>query len=150
MDLILWRHAEAEDGVPDLARRLTPKGIKQAKQMADWLRPRLPKNARILSSPAERARQTAGALTGDYEVSRDIAPGRPCETILDAAGWPEQGGAVVLVGHQPSLGETAACLLCGEIQQWSIRKGAVWWLHRRTRDAGAQVVLKAIISPDLL
>lgn len=150
MDLILWRHAEAEDGVPDLARRLTPKGLQQAKQMADWLRPRLPENARILSSPAERARQTASALTGDYEVSRDIAPGRSCETILDAAGWPKQSGAVVLVGHQPSLGETAAWLLCGENQGWSIRKGAVWWLHHRTRDAQAQVVLKAVVSPDLL
>ena len=29
MDLIVWRHAEAEDGVPDLERRLTGKGRKQ-------------------------------------------------------------------------------------------------------------------------
>ena len=41
MDLILWRHAEAIDGMPDLARKLTPKGAKQAREMAAWLRPRL-------------------------------------------------------------------------------------------------------------
>ena len=35
MDLILWRHAEAEPGEPDLERALTPKGVKQARRMAD-------------------------------------------------------------------------------------------------------------------
>ena len=34
MDLILWRHAEAEDGMPDAGRKLTEKGLKQAQQMA--------------------------------------------------------------------------------------------------------------------
>ena len=37
MDLILWRHAEAEPGAPDHGRRLTPKGEKQAARMAAWL-----------------------------------------------------------------------------------------------------------------
>ena len=37
MDLILWRHAEAEVGSDDLARRLTVRGAKQARQMAAWL-----------------------------------------------------------------------------------------------------------------
>jgi phosphohistidine phosphatase len=38
MELILWRHAEAEDGIPDMARELTSKGKKQAKHMAAWLK----------------------------------------------------------------------------------------------------------------
>ena len=42
MELILWRHADAEDGLPDLSRRLTPRGIKQAERMAAWLLQRLP------------------------------------------------------------------------------------------------------------
>lgn len=37
MDLILWRHAEAEDGSNDLARTLTRKGQQQTGQMAAWL-----------------------------------------------------------------------------------------------------------------
>ena len=41
MELILWRHADAEPGDPDLARRLTSKGQKQAERMAAWLGPRL-------------------------------------------------------------------------------------------------------------
>ena len=36
MDLILWRHAEAEDGANDLARELTQKGHKQAARVADY------------------------------------------------------------------------------------------------------------------
>ena len=51
MELVLWRHADAEDGIPDEARKLTPKGIRQAERMAAWLRERLPQHARILNSP---------------------------------------------------------------------------------------------------
>ncbi len=46
MDLILWRHAEAEDGdatLPDLKRRLTARGGKQAKKVAYWLHQNLPR-----------------------------------------------------------------------------------------------------------
>ena len=42
MDLILWRHADAENGVHDSERKLTAKGIKQATRMAKWLRARIP------------------------------------------------------------------------------------------------------------
>jgi len=55
MDLILWRHAEAEDlheGGPqegsDLHRSLTSRGEKQAARMAAWLDRQLPEGARIV------------------------------------------------------------------------------------------------------
>jgi len=38
MDLILWRHAEAEDTFPDPSRRLTPRGRKQALKVAGRIR----------------------------------------------------------------------------------------------------------------
>lgn len=59
MDLILWRHAEAEPGEPDLERALTAKGQRQARRMADWLGSQLPDSCRILASPALRCLQTA-------------------------------------------------------------------------------------------
>ena len=62
MDLLLWRHAEAEEGENDLTRHLTRRGEKQAQAVATWLNKRLPKNLRILASPATRAQQTASAL----------------------------------------------------------------------------------------
>ncbi len=150
MDLILWRHAEASDGLPDIKRELTRKGHKQARDIAAWLRARLPEPIRVVTSPAERAVQTAGALTHDFIVNGSIAPGASARAVLDAAGWPDTPDPVVLVGHQPTLGEAAAILLAGKSLPWSIKKGAVWWFRQRTRNGHAGVVLRAVMSPDLL
>ena len=57
---------------------------------------------------------------------------------------------MLVVGHQPTLGRVAAVLLGGAEADWSIKKGAVWWFTRRVRDGNGQVVLRAVIGPDLL
>lgn len=150
MDLILWRHCEAEPGEPDLGRRLTAKGIKQAERMALWLEQRLPDSARILVSPAERAQQTAQALGRKYRTTADIAPGASVQSVLAAAHWPEGPEPVLVVGHQPTLGQLAAWLLADADTGWSVRKGAVWWLSNRLREGESAVVLKASVSPDFL
>ena len=150
MDLILWRHAEAADGAPDLARKLTAKGVDQAQDVARWLRPRLPRQTRIIVSPAQRTLQTAKALTADLEIVRDLAPGASPAAVLAAAGWPEHKGAVLVVGHQPTLGLVASMLIAGEPMPWSIRKGAVWWISHRVRGERPQVVLRAVLSPDFI
>lgn len=150
MDLILWRHAEAEDGIDDLARPLTTRGEQQAAAMADWLRSRLPKDTRVLASEAMRSQQTAAALSLDFEVCPEINPGADYASILSAAGWAEHRGTVLVVGHQPTLGAAISFLLAGQVQDWSVRKGAVWWLSNRTRRERAQTVLKAMQVPELL
>ena len=150
MDLILWRHAEAEPGDPDLGRRLTSKGLKQAERMAAWLEPRLPDTTRILVSPAARSQQTALALGRKFKVVDEIAPGASAAALLAAAGWPDGRETVLVVGHQPTLGEVAATLLTGGAAGWSLRKGAVWWLSNRNRDGDSAVVLKLAIGPDLV
>ena len=111
MDLILWRHAQAEDSLPDLERQLTPLGRKQAARMAAWLDRSLPSGCRILCSPAVRTRQTADALGRKYKVVPEIGPGADPQQVLAAAGWPDARGPVLLVGHQPWLGQVAALLL---------------------------------------
>jgi phosphohistidine phosphatase len=150
MHLILWRHAEAADGSPDLTRPLTAKGHKQAEDMARWLKPRLPRNTRILVSPALRTRETAQYLSRHFETVPDIAPDASPEAVLAAADWPETSGAVLVVGHQPTLGEVAALLLAGAPLAWSVRKGGLWWLSHRVRDETAEVVPRAVMNPDLL
>ena len=150
MDLILWRHAEAEPGEPDHGRRLTSKGRKQAERMAAWLEHRLPETTRILVSPAERTQETALALGRRFRISREVAPGASAASVLAAAGWPDAREPVLVVGHQPTLGEVAAFLLSGEEAGWSIRKGAVWWLTNRTRLGQSGAVLKVAIGPDLV
>jgi phosphohistidine phosphatase len=149
MDLILWRHADAEEGSPDAERRLTAKGKRQAAKMAEWLSDRLPRDARVLCSPARRARQTAAALGDRFEVVAALDTGAQARELLAACGWPGKAGTVVAVGHQPTLGEAAALAVTGKAAAWSLRKGAIFWLESRAR-GGADVVLRAALSPDLL
>jgi phosphohistidine phosphatase len=149
MDLILWRHAEAEDGVPDLERRLTAKGRKQAERVAQWLLQRMPARFLLLSSPATRAQQTAEALGVPIKTDRTLAPGAAPAAIVKASGWPASKGAVIVVGHQPDLGRVVAYLL-GASGSVSVKKGALWWVSNRVRDETDQVVVRAVMSPDLL
>jgi phosphohistidine phosphatase len=150
MDLILWRHAEAEDGAPDLERRLTAKGQKQAARVAAWLLQRLPAKFAVLASPALRARATAEALSAPVRTVASLAPGAAVRDILAAAEWPDRKSAVVVVGHQPDLGRTAAFLLSGSETPWSLKKGGAWWLSSRTREDAAQVVVRAVVAPDFV
>ena len=150
MDLILWRNGEAEEHADDLRRRLSSKGRKQTARAAEWLLQRLPARFTLLSSPALRAHQTAQMLGTPIKVEPSLAPGALPKAIIEAAGWPDAKGAVVVVAHQPDLGRTLAQLVAGEQHPWSIKKGAFWWISNRVRDGDAQVVVRAVVSPDLL
>ena len=153
MDLSLWRHAEAEDSAgptPDAKRRLTARGEKQARKMAAWLVDRLPRRTRVLVSPTSRTQQTAHALGLPFEIEPKIGVGADCADLLAAAGWPETSGAVLLVGHQPTLGRLAALLLSGTEADWSVKKGAVWWFSNRTRGDETQTILRATVAADIV
>ena len=168
MDLILWRHADAgdplEDITLDLQRRLTPKGEKHAARMADWLNRFLPESTRVLVSPALRCQQTAQALGRKFQTREALGPGGTVGSLLTLARWPDRREPVLIVGHQPTLGMTAAMLMGGlqgaaeaanaaaahATPAWSVRKGAVWWLRHRERGGVAEVVLVSARSPDNL
>ena len=138
MEIILWRHADAEPGGDDMARKLTAQGVKDAAAMAKWLRARLPPEYTLLASPAVRAQQTASAL-GSPITEITLAPGASTRDITAAAE--KHKGLVIIVGHQPDLGRAAA-QLAGAAGKWALEKGAVVWF------SGAR--LKALLSPDLL
>ena len=153
MDLILWRHAEAEllqPGQVDLERALTSKGERQARRMAAWLNARLAESTRIIVSPALRTQQTVAALERKFKTVASIAPGRSVDELLVGAGWPGASLPVLVVGHQPTLGMAAARLLCGADQPWAMKKAAVWWLRLREREGEAQVTLHAVQTVDAL
>jgi phosphohistidine phosphatase len=145
VDLILWRHADAEDGSPDAARRLTAKGHKQAARMAAWLSARLPKHYTLLASPAQRAQQTASALAREFLTGDEVGLSATPASLLKAAGWPDAPRAVVIVGHQPCLGMTVARLLTGREAEWSVRKGAIYWFEQKHGRAS----LRAAVVPEL-
>ncbi len=145
MELILWRHAEAEEGSPDSARKLTEHGREQALRVAAWLRPRLPGNCEVLVSPAARAQQTAQALGVAFVMSPAVGADAVADDVISAVGWPASSRATLIVGHQPTLGRVAALLLSGAAADWDIGKGALWWI----RHSGGETRLFAAIDPEL-
>lgn len=150
MELILWRHADAEEGSPDFDRELTEKGRKQAARVAGWLTPRLSPDIRILVSPAVRAVQTAQALGRHYDVVPELAPGACAEDVLAAAGWPDSSHPVMIVGHQPVLGQVAMLLLSGQAGDVTVKKAGVWWFQGQNTMGELRVVLRAVAAPDWL
>ena len=153
MDLILWRHAEAheaEHGCDDLSRPLTARGEKQAARMAGWLDRQLPEGLRVLASPAVRTEQTASALGRKFKMRAELLPGGTPQDLLQLVQWPRAKGAVLVVGHQPVLGQTIAHLMDIHSQQCAVRKGSVWWLRQRQRMEHSETTLLAVLSPDFL
>ena len=148
MELILWRHADAEPGEPDLDRALSATGVRQAERVGAWLDARLPRTARVLVSPAHRAQQTARTLRREFRIVSELAPGASVGTVLGVAGWPDAREPSLIVGHQPTLGATVAWLLSGVDASWSIVPGALWWLSGRMREHEVAVAVKAVIAPD--
>lgn len=153
MDLILWRHAEAVEippGGDDMARLLTPRGEKQASRMAAWLDRQLPDNTRIWVSPARRTEQTAIALGRKFRLSRQIGPQGTMDDLLELVHWPRASGCVLVIGHQPVMGQTVAALVGLQASECAVKKGAVWWLHHRYRDASSETVILTVQAPELL
>ncbi|MEO8020269.1 histidine phosphatase family protein [Polaromonas sp.] len=156
MDLILWRHAEAEElpadvhDVSDLERSLTSRGEKQAARMAGWLDRQLPERARILVSPARRCEQTALALGRKYKVRAELGPDAPPSQLLELVQWPVNKLPILVIGHQPTLGQTIAQLLGLQETDCPVKKGALWWLRTREREGSLQTVVVTVQSPEVL
>lgn len=178
MELILWRHAEAEDGADDMARVLTPKGRRQAARMAQWLTAQLDGPVQVIASPALRTRATADALDMPYAIDWRIAPDASADQLLAASGWPDGHGIVILVGHNLAISVLAARLTgimdtaldtvpdtasdtapdtasdtvpdTAPQSALVLRRGAAWWFACDGVGTGRRPTLKAVMTPALL
>jgi len=157
MDLILWRHAEAEEGTEndpeahsDLERKLTSRGEKQAARMSEWLDRQLSGSARIVVSPARRCEQTALALGRKFKIRTELSPGATPAQLLEVVQWPMSKAPMLVIGHQPTLGQTIAQLLGFQESDCALKKGALWWLRTRERDGQRQTVVVTVQSPEVL
>jgi phosphohistidine phosphatase len=142
MELLLWRHAEAASGTPDAERPLTDRGQRQAGRVARHLLPRLPAGLRILVSPARRTQETARSLGRPFETEARVAPGATAAELLDAAGWPAADRPVLVVGHQPTLGEVVAGIVADGARAWNPSTGSLCWLRDES--------ILLVIEPDVL
>lgn len=153
MDLILWRHAEAQEpegDMTDLERALTRRGEKQAARMAAWLDRQLPDGTRVLSSSARRTDETVRALGRRYKALDELRPGATADQLLKLVAWPLAKVPVLVVGHQPTLGQVAAQLLGLPEGECAIKKGAIWWLRSREREGEHQTVVVAVLTAELV
>ena len=156
-NIILWRHAEAVDLINidseigystkldaaqlDLSRALTNHGQQQAKKMAHWLAQHLPNDTNFECSPALRAFQTADALKNKININQAFKPGTSLQQALGAIARLPNEGNLMLIGHQPYLGQLAAYLLGITELEIHIKKGAVWWLRRLESAPGRYQIL---------
>lgn len=154
MNLILWRHAEAEDGAPDLERGLTDKGRRQADAAARWLRPYLNDQVDVWASQALRSQQTAEALGLPYAVKPELNPINHVEELPALIAAHKGSDYLILVGHQPWLGQLCSYLLNGGWlagQYWSVKKSSIWWFGVKVDEGGRLCAkLKAAMTPQLL
>ena len=118
--------------------------------MAAWLERQLPDSARVLVSPARRCEQTALALGARYKLRPELAPDAAPLQLLELVQWPLSKSPVVVVGHQPMLGQVIAQLLGFRESECTLKTGALWWLRSRERDGQCQTVVLTVQSPEFL
>ena len=120
MKVILVRHGDADadipDGLDDDARPLTTRARLALPAHFGPLAARIGTPSVIFMSPLVRAVQTATILAqalqyeGPMRTNRTLFPDGPVGAI-DALIKDKLGETIVLVGHQPSMGSTAAHFL---------------------------------------
>ena len=152
LDLVLVRHAEAEDHSSDgtdTSRRLTARGQEQAATVARALGAFvLQEGLEIWFSPKLRTQQTAEAL--QCELHAPIFQPQPALATGDfsrlAFAWQDRiPGHLILVGHQPFLGDWCADL-CG--LHLPMSKASVTFL--RTKDDGSRFQYLGHLRVELL
>ena len=115
--------------------------------MAAWLRPRLPSDLLVLCSPAVRTRETADALGLPYTLSDALSKNGSATAMRDAAGWPDNPRNVMLVSHQPVLGELLMLLLGATTPLDAMPKAGIWWLTAQCSAGNVLIGVRAVIGP---
>lgn len=120
--IYLLRHGDAEEGNgDDAARRLTPKGERQARAAGKALAAMGAEIGACLTSPKVRAADTARlaceALSLEPETANELRGG-PFDSLSLAAGR----GGVLLVGHEPDFSGEVARLTGAKAK---LRKGGL-------------------------
>ena len=117
--LLILRHAKSswkEVGLPDRDRSLNKRGQRQAPEVGERVRKLGLTPDLILSSPAKRARDTAVVVAekcgydGDVDLVSDFYPGVPSDYLRVLSNLPDAAQRVMLVGHNPGLGDLLAML----------------------------------------
>lgn len=162
MKLYIVRHAIAVPrgtlGVRDDDRILTEEGAAKMRKNAAGLRALNYLPELILSSPLPRASQTAEILLEAFgkdtelKITPTLAPsGNRGELYREISRYEKKLKSLMLVGHQPSLGEIAGEIAFGSPECYvNFKKGgacAIEWEGVRGEPSG---IMMALLTPSLL
>ena len=163
MKLYIVRHAIAvprgSPGINDSERMLTEEGAVKMKQIAAALRSLSYRPVFILSSPLVRARQTAEILLHAFDKEPEmnilpaLAPSGTRQELYRAISsiYKKQAPGVMIVGHQPSLGEIAGEIAFGSSENYlELKKGGVCVIEIMSLRGIPRGTLTALLSPSIL
>jgi phosphohistidine phosphatase len=153
MRIYLIRHADAVEAEDDSARALSPRGVRQTRDLARFLKPagRFEPDE-IWHSPLVRSRQTAELLRKHLHLAAPLAlvddlkpeddPQRAARRVRAA------GHTVAVVGHEPHLSALASLLVAGKAAPpvFVMKKAAVLALE----GAGPHWMVRWHWSPKLI
>ena len=162
-ELLLLRHGIAEERLPqpstgdnpaeaealDRARRLTPRGRQRSRAVLERLLALGLSGDRLLTSPLERARETAAlavevGLAPALELASGLAPGGDPLPLLATVTR-----RLILVGHEPDLSDFACRLIGAPADSLVLRKaGAILLsLESAASPSGGRARLRLLLSP---
>ena len=162
MRLYIVRHAIAvphgTPGVLESDRPLTKEGISRMQQAAVGLRSLGYVPDLLLTSPLIRASQTAEILLEAFgkkvelKVTPALAPsGSRQELYEEIAGYAKKLNSLMLVGHQPSLGEIAGEIAWGSPEQYiELKKGGVCTIEVESIRGVPKGTLVSLLTPSIL
>lgn len=158
--LLLVRHAIAQDRdeafeqqLSDAERPLTKKGKRRMRRAAAGLRQITGQVERILSSPLLRAQQTAEILSIEYPdcpvvLCDFLGPGQPIPSLIPLLAEEANEGTLIVVGHEPDLGQLISLLLCGHIRATvCLKKGGAAMIDFPGEIGGGQGQLLWLLTP---
>ncbi|MEB3307342.1 MAG: histidine phosphatase family protein [Cyanobacteriota bacterium] len=127
--VFLMRHGIAEPrggATPEPLRALTPRGLRRTRAVAERLMQLNLTLDLLLSSPLQRARQTAelvvqAGLVDGLLIDEALAPGGDPWPLVEACG-PRR---LMLVGHEPDLGDLASRLLGAPVGAIRLKKAGL-------------------------
>lgn len=139
MKVFIYRHAHAEPGEPDEARKLTAKGKAQIKALVKMLKPEaFEEVSEVWHSPLVRAQETAALFHKSMKVLKDVGlhtvhelePDACVNAMAKLLGACE--GDVIVVGHNPFLEQLVTELCAGEagLGLVNLKKGGMICLER--------------------
>ncbi len=162
MKLYIVRHAIAvprgSPGTRDDDRVLTEEGVAKMRKNAVGLRALNYLPELILSSPLPRARQTAEILfeTFGREIEVKITPalapsGEREELYREIRQYEKRLQSLMLVGHQPSLGEIAGEVAFGSPECYvNFKKGGACALEWESVRGAPRGTMIALLTPSIL